>query len=83
MPDVRALAPPDAKNIIFKKTRIFCRIFSYFGVWGDFTFPGTYRLRSRLKSQGKPRDSSFNVTLMVQIVVGFSAGFIEHFKRKC
>ena len=61
VPDVRTLAPPDAKNVTFKKTRMFCRIFSYFSVWGDFTFPGTYRLRSWLKSQGKPRNSSFKV----------------------
>ena len=48
VPDVRTLAPPDAKNIIFKKTRISCRLFWLFGLWGYFTFPGTYRPVSQL-----------------------------------
>ena len=79
VPDVRTLAPPDAKNIILKKTRIFCRLFWLFGFWGYFAFPGTYRVRSELESQGKARTSSFKaIILQLQITKRFPIWLRNH-----
>ena len=65
MPDVRTLAPPDAKNIIFTKTRIFWRFFFDYLVSGVILRSlGRIEFGPNSKLKGKPEPPPLNAFLV-------------------